>query len=377
MKKSWFYRAFGFQEQALGSFSDVRKKFELIVHAGDVENTILRSKANGKTFVIGVFETPSVEELHKQVEKSRTTRHPNPSPSGLTFKNIIGDVRALILDPRNEGAVFQAASQFNCLEMIGPRVTPEMGVTCYCLDKTQGPICAIACPAATIIRSYFAGREEGRGQARGNQLNMMKDVAQLLGNTKHKYWVMRNGYLLPTNNFKLRVLQSRLVSPKACKEKLSEKITQKLRVGVHWNTETEAVGKDGKKPHCVCQVFTSALPIAYVKGTFKRDWEQLAVAVLNGAFEATLAVGAVLAAKRGRRVPVYLTCVGGGVFGNAHIWIVSAIKRALKVWKDAPLDVRLVHYKSIPGGAYKTIGTPTTTTPTKRTPIKRKRSSLM
>jgi len=367
MKKSWFYRAFGFQEQELGSFSDVRKQFELIVSAGDVENTVLKSKANGKTFVVGVFETPSVAELYKLVHQARPARQLESSSSGLTFKNILGDVRSLILDSRNEGAVFQAASQFNCLEMIGPRVTPEMGVTCYCLDKTQGPICAIACPGATIIRSYFAGKVDGRGQARGNQLDMMKDVAQLLGNAKHKYWVMRNGYLLPTSNFKLRALQSRLGSAKSYREKLGERITRKLRVGVHWNTETEARGKDGTKPHRVCQVFTSALPIAYVKGTFKKDWEQLAVAVLNGAFEATLAVGAVLAAKRGRRVPVYLTCVGGGVFGNSHTWIISAIKRALKIFKNAPLDVRLVHYKSIATGGYKTIWSP----------IKRKRSPSM
>jgi len=367
MKKSWFYRVFGFHEQDFGSFSEVRYQFEHIVPEGDPEKTILRSKANGKTFKVGMFETPSVQELHKFVQEARSAKTFKFPSSGITFKNILGDVRSLILDSRNEGAVFQAASQFNCLEMIGPGVTPEMGVTCYHLDRTQGPICALACPAATIVRSYFTGNVNDSGQAGGNQLDMMQDVAKLLGNAEHKYWVMKNGYLLPVTNFKLRALQSRLVRSKASKEGLSEKITRNLRVGVHWNTETEAYGKNRGESHRVCQVFTSAVPVAYVKGAFKKDWEQLAVSVLNGAYEATLAVGAVLAAKRGRRVTVYLTCVGGGVFGNSHDWIISAVKRALRVWKHAPLDVRLVHYKRIPTVGYKTIGTST----------KRKRSSLM
>jgi len=363
MRKSWFYRLFGFHEEELGSFNEVRNQFEHIIPEEDPENTILRSRSNGKTFKVGIFETPSVQELHKLHEKERVITAPQSDSQGLTFKNIVGNIRSLILDSKNEGAVFQAASQFNCLEMIGPRVTPEMGVTCYHLDKTQGPACALACPAATIVRNYFTGKINGYGQAAGNQLDMMKDVAQLLENAKQKYWVMRNGYLLPTNNFKLRALQKRLERSKATK--IGAKITGNLRVGVHWNTATYAAGTSGEEPHGVCQVFTSAVPVSYVKGTSKKDWEHLAIAVLNGAYEATLAVGAVLAARRGHRVTVYLTCVGGGAFGNSHKWIVSAIKRALIVWKHAPIDVRLVHYKSVPSLLYKKIGTST----------KRKRSS--
>jgi len=362
MRKSWFYRLFGFHEEDLGSFNEVRNQFEHIIPEEDPENTILRSRSNGEIFKVGIFETPSVQQLHKLHEEARATTTPQSDSQGITFKNIVGNIRSLILDSKNEGEVFQAASQFNCLEMIGPRVTPEMGVTCYHLDKTQGPACALACPAATIVRNYFAGKINGYGQACGNQLDMMKDVAKLLENAKQKYWVMRNGYLMPTNNFKLRALQKRLEKSKA--SKVGAKITSSLRVGVHWNTATYAHGNRGAEPHRVCQVLTSAVPVAYAKGTSKKDWEQLASAVLNGAYEATLAVGAVLAAKRGRRVTVYLTCVGGGAFGNSNTWIVSAIKRALRVWKHAPLDVRLVHHKSVQT-LYKKIGTST----------KRKRSS--
>jgi hypothetical protein len=44
-------------------------------------------------------------------------------------------------------SVFQAASQFNCLEFPGPECKPEDGVTAYFCDRTQGPACALACGA--------------------------------------------------------------------------------------------------------------------------------------------------------------------------------------------------------------------------------------
>merc|ERR1719419_2235642 len=114
-----------------------------------------------------------------------------PSTGGLTYENITGDVRSLLLNSNNAGAVFQAASQFNCLEMVGPSVTPENGVTGYFRDRTQGPACAIACPAATIVRNYFAGSKWGLGQGGRNQLDMMQDIAELLDNNKHGYWEMK------------------------------------------------------------------------------------------------------------------------------------------------------------------------------------------
>ena len=59
--------------------------------------------------------------------------------------------------PEYAGALFQVASQFNALEMTGPNVTPEDGVTRYQhRPDLQGPACAIAAGAATIYRNYFA-----------------------------------------------------------------------------------------------------------------------------------------------------------------------------------------------------------------------------
>lgn len=74
----------------------------------------------------------------------------------MTFSTVVGDVRELH-NRRLEyqGAVFQVASQFNCLEMVNPGVTPENGITMYEADRTQGPACAIACAPATAFRNYL------------------------------------------------------------------------------------------------------------------------------------------------------------------------------------------------------------------------------
>ena len=44
---------------------------------------------------------------------------------------------------------------------------------------------------------------------------------------------------------------------------------------------------------------------------------------------------------------MWLTFVGGGVFGNRRAWIAGAIRRALRACHDLPLDVRIAHYRSI------------------------------
>jgi hypothetical protein len=49
---------------------------------------------------------------------------------------VTGDVRHMHKSPENAGALFQVASQFNMLEMTGPEVTPEHGVTIYQYDGT-------------------------------------------------------------------------------------------------------------------------------------------------------------------------------------------------------------------------------------------------
>lgn len=104
--------------------------------------------------------------------------------------------------PENAGALFQVASQFNMLEMTGPEVTPEHGVTIYQYDGTQGPVCAIAAGVATIYRNYFAPIGGSEGQTKDRQYDGLADLGKVLSSAPNQpvgtLWKMRNGYALRT-----------------------------------------------------------------------------------------------------------------------------------------------------------------------------------
>ena len=76
-------------------------------------------------------------------------------------------------------------------------------------------------------------------------------------------------------------------------------------------------------------------------------WRNFASIVLEASYEATL-WAALLNAHRhsgsegSRRV--FLTCLGGGVFGNSMSWIMQAMRRAFEQFKDCDLDVRVVTF---------------------------------
>ena len=67
--------------------------------------------------------------------------------------------------------------------------------------------------------------------------------------------------------------------------------------------------------------------------------------MLDAAYEATLAA-AVLNAQATGNNTVYLTLLGGGVFGNSTSWILDAVRRAVDLFADRVLDVAIVSYGS-------------------------------
>jgi len=153
----------------------------------------------------------------------------------MTFRNTVGDVRTILRNRDHAGSVFQVASQFNCLEMVGPGVTPDHGISIYARDRTQGPACAMSCPAATAYRNYFAGpaKSQGQGGDKGRQIDCLARVAKVLDNATHKYWYMKNGYALPLSLNSMNALGSRLKSD----QKLREEALEALEIGVNWDTE--------------------------------------------------------------------------------------------------------------------------------------------
>lgn len=318
--RDWFERLTGFQEDGYASPQERLR----------VEGDELVSTVNGKRYGIGELTLPTLAELRSRVNPDRAQR------SSVTA--IVGEARKLHRDPRFEGALFQAASQFNVLEMTSYQVTPEQGVTGYEQDPTQGPACAIAAGAATIYRNYFAPVGDGIGQTADRQIDNLAGLgsalSELTGLPVAALWDMRNGYALCTEDGLAAI--GRLLA--GASDEVVDDLRGRLAIGLHRNVEVTDLPGDERR--LVSQAYCAALPILYsrVRGA---DWEPFARLVLEATYEATLLAATEQALAGGSNI-VLLTRVGGGVFGNDPTWISDAIERALGVVDEAGLDVRIV-----------------------------------
>lgn len=319
----WFEKITGFRELP---YEETQAR--LRIEAGRLHST-----ATDRHFAVGVLEVPALAELRGRTQSF-------PSRSGRTRVSCVeGDARRLHGDSVNRGAIFQVASQFNLLEMVGPSITPEHGVTRYMHDPTQGPACAIAAGAGTIYRNYLVDVDGHQGQRANRQIDCLTDLGLALGNEEQSHWVMRNGYALCTAEGLANI--DRVLEASSSEE--FDRLRGLLRIGLHWNVEVTDVENAA---HIVSQAYCSALPVAYTRVPPQR-WKRFACLVLEASYEATL-LAAVLNAAQGGSDKVLLTRVGGGAFGNDLQWINAAILRAVRLMQDQALDVRIVCYGSVP-----------------------------
>lgn len=314
----WFENLMGFKEQ---NPQQVRDNLEL-------GSNYIKSKVNGRKFIYGKLEIPTLADL------KYSSPPLNKFQQKIKLSEVVGNVQYLHKDTENSGAVFQAASQFNLLEMVGPSATPERGVGIYENDKTQGPACAIACGAGTIYRNYFVNVNGRVGQTSNNQVDCLSEIGRYLGNSNDSLWVMKNGYALPTIEG-LEFISEKIKNLSAVEY---EDLKNKLKVGIQWNAEV-TISEDKQK---VSQVYCSALPVAY-SNIPKYFWEDFAKLILDATYEATF-FAALKNYQNTANNMLFLTLVGGGAFGNDDKWIFEAIEKSIFKFKKTPLDVKIVSY---------------------------------
>lgn len=319
----WFEELVGFKEE---NPQHVRDNIKVVGNR-------LVSNVNDREFVFGELETPSLEEL--RVQSKELGMELEQYGSQIMISELVGDIMEIHKESSNNNSVVQVASQFNLLEMAGPRMIPEDGVGIYSLDKTQGPACAIACGAGTIYRNYFANVNGRVGQSANNQIDCLKDIGAQLQNDKYGYWEMKNGYALASREG-LQQINKQL---RALSEGDYENLKGKLRIGVQWGSEVTISNNNNR----ITQVYCSALPVAYSE--IERElWSDFAKLILEATYEATLFVALKNYEKTGNN-KVFLTLVGGGVFGNEWEWIFNAIKKAIIKFGKTPLDIKIVSHK--------------------------------
>ena len=286
---TWFEEIFGFRETK----ENVEK---YILKTGNK----MFSSANNRTFICGDLEIPTLKNLRNRLPEEK---------GSIQVSEIIGDVKEL--HQKEEHALFQVASQFNLLEMISPAITKEQGITRYISDMTQGPACAIACAAGTLVRNYK--KEE----------NTLENIENMFD---EKYWTMKNGYAL--------FEEKDLLEFNNIIDRFEEEIKENLKVGIQWDTEVVSTGKT------VSQIYSSALPVSYNYNIRKETFEKFARVILEATYEATF-IASILNKKSNK---VYLTLVGAGAFGNEREWVIDAIKKNIEKFKNYDIDVMLISY---------------------------------
>lgn len=328
----WFRDLFGVEES---TYLATQSAFTLTPSPTDISSSLLIAP-NGQSFPTGTFTTPSLTAL-----RSNT---PSSSPSLLSLTHIaVGDI--LSLHALYPNATFQVASQFNALEFPTPFTTPEKGITSYALDRTQGPACSLACPAATFVRNYCIPIGKQTGQTAEKQLNLLRPLLAALPRSVGDGIIVENGYTSAAGHKALAAVEKAIagLDPEARERLIGELcVGVHSRVGVVYESRWKEVSEDVR----VTQVFCSALSIAYSGGEVSA-WEGLARVVLDACYEAVLRVAEIERQAGIGSGLCFLTFVGGGVFKNKAEWIAGAIGRAVRRCEAFGLDVRVCHYREI------------------------------
>jgi hypothetical protein len=281
--------------------------------------------AAGRTFSGGRFALRSIRELRESVATKATGTPGTVTLSVIEGDDPVTDIGALQAQAP-ASTLFQAASQFNCLESPGPYL---VDVASYLSDPTQGPRASISAFPGTLVRHYAAPDGEGGRfvQTQERQLDLLaRALPAAIGRVE-------SGYLQ----------LSRVRDVPGAASALESNFEQ-IRVGVHDGAQVVLGhawdgGVEGEPR--IAQVFTSTLAAGgygggeAIGGPVQAICRQLLRAAYLGTLLAALDLG------KGR---VVLTMIGGGVFGNPHqlicecvIWAVEEAQRVA----SAPLEVVL------------------------------------
>ena len=265
--------------------------------------------AHGNQFAAGRFSTPSIAELKHRLIANQEHDH-SLTLSVFQGAHPLTDIGAL-QGSAGEGALFQAASQFNCLEAPGPTIVP---VADYVHDYTQGPRASVSAFPGTFLRHYAAPAADGSRFVQTDE----RSIDLLAGVFDPSIAAVKGGYLSTHG------IVDRAALAKALVDRFDE-----IRVGIH--DEVEVVyGFDWSGPvvgaRTIAQVFTSTIAL----GSYSRDasGDDIASArrqLLRGAY-----VGTLLAAASLEKSTVVLTLIGGGVFANPKEDIWEAIEFAVE-----------------------------------------------
>lgn len=305
----------------------------------------------------GLFKIYTINDLASGLSTSRN------NTAQITFNVLtrtrggdkwLTDVSTLQADPKYAGAVFQVASNFNCLEGAGG----DIGTYFYPSMFVQGEAAATGAMASLIYRFYFLKHKDSSNNTYTGQ--EQKQVNLL----SHFDIPLSGGYPTYTGYTKIKRISGNIQKDK------DDSWYKNIAVGVHAGAvpmfkriqplgyaqaRAEIVTNKNQR---ITQVFTAAINLVGKQNV--NDYELFARGCLRAAYEGALLVGIQQNKKQKReeeresdiqhkekKQQVVLTLVGGGVFQNKLEWIIDAIRQSLKKYASYPLEVTLVIYEEL------------------------------
>lgn len=321
--QSWFETLFGFDE----SIENVSKYMEC---EQKEEGATLFSKKNQKKFSAGKFSVCSVSSFQHLEPRNGGHLHIIHGNGMKSTKIHLVDVMCAQNHPDFNGATFQVASNFNCLEFLGSKQTAAKGVTSYVINHAQGPVCAVSSGPAVTYRNYFVQHTDGT-------IGQLRKEIELLNKTPLK---IEHGYVKINANEcdKLKNLSfdwSNLDS---------------YQIGVHQNCQiTMNRSKKGviinpDSNQIVHQIFCAAFsfPRSVIVNEFTYEIDSN---ILKAEYRATILAAwnnSVLYPGKAGSNKCVLTLLGGGVFHNPMNIICDAINECKDVIELSGLDVYVV-----------------------------------
>lgn len=284
---------------------------------GDVEAQLVshmhydRSSHDGilttttQTFAAGKFDCYPLDELlydanlNIRLMKLKGLIYDSDYPHIMVTCGV--DVGAAILAAKKD-AIFQVASQFNCLEMPHPGISSDAGISNYLSDNTQGPRAVLACTPGLLVRNTYY-----------SDTNLLETLGISC----------KNGYLLWGNE------PEKILS-------LLQLNSHKIHIGVMENTVVAGITKrkEGWIPHhqdkTITQVFTAAAPVNCYGNSGDIDVQlNIAKILIHSQYLALIAYAIKNVTSEKDIVPVHLTLLGTGVFGVPLDLVIECLTSAL------------------------------------------------
>lgn len=283
------------------------------------------------TWKAGHFSTPSLGELKQKLRSKNLSEKGRISLNVMCGTGPLNDIVALQGEGESD-ALYQLASQFNCLEAMGAHIAT---VSSYFGDLTQGPLGAISAFPGALLRHYSAPHQDGSRfcQTSERELNLLGDAVP------SEIARVQAGYLTSQN----------IVDPQALEDALTTNF-DKIQIGLH--QDIEVVLGAGWKPvdagqTLISQAMTSTLAAG---GYSDADTDTPVYRAIQRQLLRAAYLGILLGALTTGKKRVLLTAIGGGAFGNPHsliwesiLWAINEIEALSSQNLELILNTRNFH----------------------------------